>query len=134
VARIIRQLDIRCASRAKKRFTTKSDAAHVWTPGLVQRGDFSVVRPDAFWVADFTYSSTWSCIVHVAFIIDVFSRRGRVGRCRRQRLVGVRGIITGDHAHDCFGDVERLSVGARIHGLESLPKGPNSRLTRLGTA
>ena len=32
-------------------------------------------RPDALWVADFTYCSTWSGIVYVAFIIDVFSRR-----------------------------------------------------------
>ena len=31
--------------------------------------------PDALWVADFTYCSTWSGIVYVAFIIDVFSRR-----------------------------------------------------------
>ena len=27
------------------------------------------------WVADFTYCSTWSGIVYVAFVIDVFSRR-----------------------------------------------------------
>ena len=43
-------------------------------PDLVKR-DFTADRPDAFWVADFTYCSTWSGIVYVAFIIDVFSRR-----------------------------------------------------------
>ena len=32
-------------------------------------------RPDALWVADFTYCSTWSGVVYVAFVIDVFSRR-----------------------------------------------------------
>ncbi len=32
-------------------------------------------RPDELWVADFTYCSTWSGVVYVAFIIDVFSRR-----------------------------------------------------------
>ena len=31
--------------------------------------------PTQLWVADFTYCSTWSGIVYVAFIIDVFSRR-----------------------------------------------------------
>ncbi len=58
----------------KKRFTTKSDSAHVRAPDLVNR-DFTASRPDALWVADFTYCSTWSGVVYVAFIIDVYSRR-----------------------------------------------------------
>ena len=62
------------ASRAKKRFTTKSDPTHVRAPDLVNR-DFTASRPDALWVADFTYCSTWSGVVYVAFIIDVCSRR-----------------------------------------------------------
>ena len=37
--------------------------------------DFTASRPDALWVADFTYCSTWSGIVYVAFFVDVFSRR-----------------------------------------------------------
>ena len=43
---------IRGASRAKKRFTTKSDPAHVRAPDLVNR-DFTASRPNALWVADF---------------------------------------------------------------------------------
>ena len=74
VARIMRQLGIQGATRAKKRFTTRSDPAHVRAPDLVKR-DFTASRPDALWVADFTYCSTWSGIVYVAFIIDVYSRR-----------------------------------------------------------
>ena len=35
-------------------------------PDLVKR-DFTATRPDATWVADFTYCSTWSGIVYVAF-------------------------------------------------------------------
>ncbi len=46
----------------------------VRAPDLVNR-NFSASRPDELWVADFTYCSTWSGIVYVAFIIDVFSRR-----------------------------------------------------------
>jgi transposase InsO family protein len=65
---------IRGASRAKKRFTTKSDPSAVRAPDLVNR-NFSASRPDELWVADFTYCSTWSGIVYVAFIIDVYSRR-----------------------------------------------------------
>ena len=70
----MRQLGIQGATRAKKRFTTKSDPAHVRAPDLVNR-DFTASRPDALWVADFTYCSTWSGVVYVAFIIDVYSRR-----------------------------------------------------------
>ena len=74
VARLMRELGICGATRAKKRFTTKSDSTHVRAPDLVNR-DFTASRPDALWVADFTYCSTWSGIVYVAFIIDVYSRR-----------------------------------------------------------
>jgi putative transposase len=74
VARLMRQLGIRGASRARKRFTTRSDAAHTRAPDLVRR-DFTATRPNEKWVADFTYCSTWSGIVYVAFVIDVFSRR-----------------------------------------------------------
>jgi transposase InsO family protein len=70
----MRQLGFWGATRAKKRFTTKSDPTHVRAPDLVNR-DFSAPRPDALWVADFTYCSTWSGIIYVAFIIDVHSRR-----------------------------------------------------------
>ena len=74
VARLMKQLDIRGASRAKKRFTTHSDARHLRAPDLVNR-NFTATRPDQLWVADFTYCSTWSGVIYVAFIMDVFSRR-----------------------------------------------------------
>jgi putative transposase len=65
---------IRGASRAKKRFTTKADPAHVRAPDLVKR-DFTATHPNEKWVADFTYCSTWSGIGYVAFVTDVFFRR-----------------------------------------------------------
>jgi len=74
VARLMRHAGIRGATRAKKRFTTKADPAAVRAPDLVKR-NFSASRPDGLWVADFTYASTWSGIIYVAFIIDVYSRR-----------------------------------------------------------
>ena len=70
VARLMRQLGIRGASRARKRFTTRSDPAAVRAPDLLNR-DFTASRPNQKWVADFTYCSTWSGIVYVAFVIDV---------------------------------------------------------------
>jgi putative transposase len=74
VARLMRANGLRGASRAKRRFTTHSDKTAVRAPDLVKR-DFTAVRPNEKWVADFTYCSTWSGVIYVAFITDVFSRR-----------------------------------------------------------
>jgi len=74
VARLMRAQGIRGASRAKKRFTTHADPSAVRAPDLVKR-DFTASRPNEKWVADFTYCSTWSGVVYVAFVIDIFSRR-----------------------------------------------------------
>ncbi len=74
VARLMHTQGIRGASRAKTRFTTHADPAATRAPDLVKR-DFTASRPDELWVADFTYCSTWSGVVYVAFVIDVFSRR-----------------------------------------------------------
>ena len=74
VARLMKRQGIRGASRSKKRFTTHADPAHLRAPDLVKR-EFVATRPNQLWVADFTYCSTWSGVIYVAFIVDVFSRR-----------------------------------------------------------
>ena len=74
VARLMRRQGIRGASRAKRRFTTYADKSHVRAPDLVNR-NFTASRPDQLWVADFTYCSTWSGVIYVAYVLDVFSRR-----------------------------------------------------------
>jgi putative transposase len=74
VARLMRVHGIRGASRARKWSTTHADPAAVRAPDLVKR-DFTASGPDQLWVADFTYCSTWSGVVYVAFVIDVYSRR-----------------------------------------------------------
>jgi putative transposase len=74
VARLMRAEGIRGASRSKRRFTTHSDPAAVRAPDLLRR-DFTATRPNHKWVADFTYCSTWSGVVYVALVIDVFSGR-----------------------------------------------------------
>jgi putative transposase len=73
VARLMRAEGIRGASRWKRRFTTHSDPAAVRAPDLLRR-DFTATRSNHKWVADFTYCSTWSGVVYVAFVIDVFAR------------------------------------------------------------
>jgi putative transposase len=74
VARLMRAEGLRGASRARKRFTTHSDPAASRAPDLLNR-DFTAIAPNQKWVADFTYCSTWSGVVYVAFVTDVFSRR-----------------------------------------------------------
>lgn len=74
VARLMRANGLRGATRAKKRFTTRADPAHLRAADLVKR-QCVADGPDRLWVADFTYCSTWSGIVYIAFIIDVYSRR-----------------------------------------------------------
>ena len=74
VARLMAALGIQGATRARHRFTTRADPAAVRAPDLVKR-HFRAETPDALWVTDFTYCSTWSGIVYVAFVVDVFSRR-----------------------------------------------------------
>jgi len=36
---------------------------------------FRAERPNALWLSDFTYVSTWQGFVYVAFVLDVFARR-----------------------------------------------------------
>ena len=36
---------------------------------------FQAPRPNALWVADFTYVATWQGFVYVAFVIDTFARK-----------------------------------------------------------
>jgi len=67
-------LDLEGVVRGKrKRSTTVSAEVDTRPADLVER-DFSADAPNAKWVADLTYVSTWSGFVYVAFVIDVFSR------------------------------------------------------------
>ncbi|WP_275306316.1 IS3 family transposase [Streptomyces yunnanensis] len=73
VARLMRELGLEGARRGKKIRTTLRDDGHERAADLLQR-DFTASRPNERWVADFTYVATWSGIVYVAFVMDVFSR------------------------------------------------------------
>lgn len=74
VERLMRREGIRGVVRGKPIRTTisKKDA---WYPKDRVKRQFHAERPNALWVADFTYVSTWQGFVYVAFIIDVFARR-----------------------------------------------------------
>lgn len=74
VARLMRAAGIRGAAPTRKVFTTHADPTVPRAPDLVKR-DFTATAPNQKWVTDFTYCSTWSGVVYVAFVVDCFSRR-----------------------------------------------------------
>jgi transposase InsO family protein len=69
----MRQMGLRGIVRGKTVKTTISDADAACPLDRVNR-QFSAERPNALWVADFTYVRTWQGFVYVDFVIDVFSR------------------------------------------------------------
>ena len=78
-ARLMRQMGLSGAIRGKAVKTTIGNPAAPCPRDKVNR-QFQAARPNALWVADFTYVATWQGFVYVAFVIDVFARRiPRVG-------------------------------------------------------
>jgi len=74
VERLMGKDGLQGAVRGKKHRTTIPDGQSTRAPDLVDR-DFKAPAPNRLWVSDFTYVSAWSQTVHIAFTIDVFSRR-----------------------------------------------------------
>ncbi len=70
----MRQLGLRGVVRGKVVKTTTGDKAQPCPLDRVNRQSHAE-RPNALWVSDFTYVSTWQGMVYVAFVIDVYARR-----------------------------------------------------------
>lgn len=73
VARLMREMGLHGAIRGKSLRTTISDRAAPCSLDHVNR-QFHAPAPNMLWVSDFTYVSTWSGFVYVAFVIDVYAR------------------------------------------------------------
>ena len=89
VERLMAELGLRGAVRGKVKRTTIADPAAAAARDLVAR-QFAPPAPNRLWVADFTYVSTWSGWVYVAFVIDAYARRilgWRVGTTMTTQLV-----------------------------------------------
>lgn len=89
VERLMRGLGLQGVVRGRKCRTTIPDDAAERPLDRVNR-QFQATRPNALWVADFTYVATWTGFVYVAFVIDVFARRiigWRVARSMQTELV-----------------------------------------------
>jgi transposase InsO family protein len=72
--RLMRLRGLQGVRRGKSVPTTVPDAKTACRRDRVNR-QFKAQRPNALWVADFTYVSTWQGFVYVAFVVDVYARR-----------------------------------------------------------
>ena len=73
VERLMRSLSLQGAIRGRRAKTTIPNPADLRPLDLVRR-EFAASRPNALWVADFTYVAAWTRMLYMAFIIDVCTR------------------------------------------------------------
>ena len=73
VERLMQSMGLQGVIRGKHVRTTFSDKAAPCPLDHVNR-QFHAPAPNRLWVSDFTYVSTWSGFVYVAFVIDVYAR------------------------------------------------------------
>src|SRR3546814_15884249 len=78
----MRAMGLEGAVRGKKLRTTISDRSVPCPEDRVNRR-FWAPRPNALWLSDFTYVSTWTGFVYVAVVIDAFARPIPRARLRR---------------------------------------------------
>jgi transposase InsO family protein len=74
VERLMRGMGLAGVIRGKHVRTTVQDKAAPCPLDHVNR-QFHAPAPNVLWVSDFTYVSTWTGFVYVAFVIDVYARR-----------------------------------------------------------
>jgi transposase InsO family protein len=91
--------------RGKPWRTTIAAPAATRSPDVVNR-DFTADRPDALWVANFTYVRCYEGMVFFSFVIDVYSRR----------IVGWQ--FAGHMRTDLVLDSLRMALTRRQHGAD----------------
>ena len=74
VERLMSELGLQGVIRGKRIRTTVQDKAAPCPLDHVNRV-FHAPAPNKLWLSDFTYVSTWSGFVYVAFVIDAYARR-----------------------------------------------------------
>ncbi len=129
VERLMRVMGLHGVIRGKAIRTTTPDKAAPCPLDHVNR-QFHAPAPNRLWVSDFTYVSTWSGFVYVAFVIDAYARRivgWRVSRtphasfvldALEQALHERRPVNRGGLVHHS----DRGSQSSRSSTLSGLPK------------
>lgn len=74
VERLMKNMGLQGVIRGKRVRTTVPDKSAPCPLDHVNR-QFKAPRPNVLWVSDFTYVSTWTGFVYVAFVIDAYARR-----------------------------------------------------------
>ena len=74
VERLMADLGLQGVIRGKSVRTTMQDKAAACPQDHVNR-QFHAPAPNMLWLSDFTYVSTWSGFIYVAFVIDAYARR-----------------------------------------------------------
>ena len=134
VERLMRRLGLRGVVRGKTVRTTYSDKATACPRDQVNR-QFHADRPNALWVSDFTYVSTWTGFVYVAFVIDVYARRivgWKVSRTAHTDFV-LDALEQALHARRKVNDaslIQRSRVAIRIYSLHRTPRRSRHRAIR----
>jgi putative transposase len=75
VARLMRELGLAGATRAKTTRTTRPAAGEQALPADLVRRDFTASAPNRLWVNDLTYVPLWAGFAYTAFVVDAYSRR-----------------------------------------------------------
>ncbi len=70
----MRRAGLRGCMRGRKKRTTRRDPLATPAPDLVRR-NFRATAPDRLWTADITYVKTDEGFLHLAFVLDVYSRK-----------------------------------------------------------
>jgi putative transposase len=73
VERLMRRAGLKGVQKRRFWCTTRSGVRERWAPDLVER-KFVADRPNALWLADVTYVSTFEGFLYLAIVLDVFSR------------------------------------------------------------
>jgi transposase InsO family protein len=74
VARLRRELGLKAKGRRRFRITTDSEHTYPIADNLLKRR-FRASRPDQIWVGDITYLAQGDRWLHLALLMDVYSRR-----------------------------------------------------------
>jgi len=110
VARLMRKMDLQGVIRGRQIRTTVSDKATPCPLDHVNR-HFRAPRPNVLWVSDFTYVSTWTGFVYVAFVIDAYARRIVGWRVSRSAHAG----FVLDALEQALHDRKPVSGGGLVH-------------------
>ncbi len=110
VERLMKAMGLQGVIRGRRVRTTVPDKSAPCPLDLVNR-QFKAPRPNVLWVSDFTYVSTWTGFVYVAFIIDAYARRIVGWRVSRTAHAG----FVLDALEQALHDRKPLGGGGLIH-------------------